>query len=148
MKFQEQRLSSLCNFMCVSLRLSIKAAGKEMLLICRQLPSDHEIVVLLSSLAKLPLTLAGLGFYSWLSCHQLSLMLHYKPKTSCQTPPSTKPSFLAVCLGDIGMFLTTLQSGCNLANAVEYVNSALNTRQATPTAAQAIRLYLCWTVFQ
>lgn len=119
-----------------------------MLLIRRQLPGDHEIVVLLSSVAKLPLTSAGLGFYSWIPCHQLSLMLHYKPKTSCQTPPSTKPYFLAVYPGDIGMFLTTLQSSCNVANAVEYVNSARSTGQATPTAAQAIRLYLCWAVFQ
>lgn len=70
-----------------------------MLLICRQEPSDHEILVLLSSVAKLPLTLVVLGFYSQLSCSHLASICHIiKEKYPVRHLfPSPKPSFLAGC---------------------------------------------------
>jgi len=71
-------------------------------------------------------------------------MLHYKTKISCQTFISFPKAFFSccLCLRDIGMFLTILQSSPNPAKAVKYVNGALSTRQTAPTAATSHRLEL------
>lgn len=75
------------------------------------------------------------------SCFDMS---HYKRKISCQTFISFPKAFFScwLCLRDIGMFLTILQSSCNPAKTVKYVNRALSTRQTAPTAATSHGLEL------
>lgn len=63
MKLQEQRLSSLCKFMCVF--WDPVSSGER---------NVTDVQVLLSSMAKFSLTLVGLGFYSQPSCSQLALI--------------------------------------------------------------------------
>lgn len=103
MKLQEQRLSSLCKFMCVF--WDPVSSGERNVAVVQA--SNHEILVLLSSMEKLPLTLVGLGFYSQPSCFQLHCfgMLQYKTKISCQTFISFPKAFFSswLCLRNIDM---------------------------------------------
>lgn len=82
--------------MCVNFETQHQVE-EEMLLMSR--PGNHEISVLLSAIAKLPLTLVGLGFYSQSSCSQLGLICcnikqKYPVKHLFLSP---KPSFLPGC---------------------------------------------------